>query len=227
LLIPPILCDARVFGPQINTLSATMPVMYAPTTQGERIEEIASQILGWAPARFALAGLSMGGAVALEMLRRAPARVSRLALISASALPDTPEAAAAREPLIIAARSGRFADVIPAEMNPAWLAAGATRMSVSALVADMARAQGPEAYVRQARAMQRRKDQQSALRQISQPVFVICGAEDSLLPLRRHAFMAEMIPGATLRVIERAGHLPTLENPADLTAALVEWLSQT
>ena len=226
VLIPPMLCDARVFGPQINTLSADLPILFAPTTRGERMEEIASQVLGWAPSRFALAGMGMGGAVALEIIRRAPERVSRIALISTSPHADSPEMAAHREPLIVAARSGRLRDVIAHELNPAWLADGPTRMTVANLVAEMGVAQGPDAYVRQARAMQRRRDQQGVLAQIRQPALVMCGAHDGLLPLRRHEFLAEMIPGATLRVIEMAGHLPTLENPIAATQALRKWLSQ-
>ncbi len=226
VLVPPMLCDARAFGPQIEALSPEFPVMFAPTTQGERMEEVASQILGWAPAKFALAGMSMGGAVALEILRRAPERVTRIALISASALSDTPEQASAREPLIVAARSGRFNDVIAQEMNPDWLAPGPSRAPITTLVTDMAYANGSEAYVRQARATQRRRDQQSTLRKVTCPAVVVCGQEDTFLPVKRHEFMAEMIPYAKLEVIAGAGHLPTLEDPVATTIVLHDWMRQ-
>lgn len=226
LFVPPMLCDARVFGPQIGALSADHAVMYAPTTQGERMEEIASQILSWAPSKFALVGMSMGGAVALEIMRRAGERVTRLALISTSPLADTPQLASVREPQIVAARSGRFHDVIDKELPLDWLADGPSRLEVGHLVRDMALHQGPEAYVRQARAMQRRKDQQVTLRKVAQPTLVLCGDEDSYLPVRRHEFLAEMIPHAKLEVVVGAGHLPTLEQPDVVTDHLRAWMRQ-
>lgn len=226
VLIPPMLCDARIFAPQINALSTHHAVTFAPTTCGERIEEIASQILEWAPAKFALLGLSMGGAVALEVVRRAPGRVLRIALMSCTAQAETPEAAAAREPLIVAARSGRFHDAIAQEIRSDYLAPGPTRKPVMVELAAMARALGPEAYVRQARAMQRRRDQAATLRQIKQPAVVICGAQDTLYPVRRHEFMAEMIPYAQLEVIADAGHLPTLEQPDAVLDVIDRWMTQ-
>lgn len=226
LFIPPMLCDARVFGPQLGALSADHALMYAPTTQGERMEEIASQILSWAPSKFALVGMSMGGAVALEIFRRAGERVTRLALISTSPLADTPQMASTREPHIVAARSGRFADVIGKEMPLDWLADGPNRLEIGNLVRDMAHYLGPEAYVRQARAMQRRKDQQVTLRKIGQPTLIMCGDEDTHLPVKRHEFLAEMIPQAKLEVVVGAGHLPTLEQPEKVIELLRGWMRQ-
>lgn len=226
VLIPPMLCDARVFAPQINALSVHHAITFAPTTCGERIEEIASQILEWSPAKFALLGMSMGGAVALEVLRRAPNRVLRIALVSCTAQSETPEAAAAREPLIVAARAGRFQDVVAQEMKPEYLAAGPARKTVMAELAVMARALGPQAYVHQARAMQRRRDQTATLRQIKQPALVLCGAHDPVVPVRRHEFMAEMIPNARLAVIPDAGHFPTLEQPDAVQEVIDRWMQQ-
>lgn len=224
VLLPPILCDARAFGAQLAGLSPEGAIMYAPTCQGERVEEIASQILGYAPSRFALAGQAMGATVALEIIRRAPDRVSKLALISATVHGERPEGASAIEPRIVAARSGRFDEVIGQELNPSWLAQSSPRAEITQLVTDMAWNQGPDAYVKQARAMQRRRDQQPTLSQITQPTWVICGAEDSLLPVIRHEFIAEMIPNATLKVVEGAGHLPTLEQPDQMNDLLRAFL---
>ena len=108
VFLPGLMCDARLFGPQIAELSSDRAVMCAPISQGERIEEIASDLLDVLPTKFALAGLSMGGIVAMEILRRAPERVTRIALMDTNPLPETPQAAAAREPQIIGARSGRL-----------------------------------------------------------------------------------------------------------------------
>ena len=226
LFVPPILCDARVFGPQIGALSTAHAIMFAPPTQGERMEEIASQILSWAPSKFALVGMSMGGAVALEILRRASERVTRVALISTTPLAETPQMATAREPHIVAARSGRFHDVIDKEMPLDWLADWPNRLEVGNLVRDMALYQGPEAYVRQARAMQRRKDQQSTLRKVSQPTLILCGDEDSHLPIRRHEFLAEMMPQSKLEIVVGAGHLPSLEQPEIVIDQLRAWMRQ-
>lgn len=226
VLIPPMLCDARVYYAQLATLSAEMPITFAPITGGERMEEMASAILSWLPGKFALVGMGMGGMVAMEILRRAPDRVTRIAFISTSAQADTPEVSALREPMIIAAKTGRFDDAVQTEMNPAWLAPGPFRMDVMSLVTDMAKALGPNVYVRQSRAMQRRKDQQSVLRKIKQPALVMCGAHDGQNSVRRHEFIAELIPYAQLEVIAGAGHLPTLESPDAVTRALRAWLKQ-
>lgn len=226
VLIPPMLCDARVFCAQLATLSASVPVTFTPITNGDRIEEMASTILSWLPQKFALAGMGMGGMVAMEVLRRAPERVTRVAFISTNAQADTPEVSAQREPLIIAARSGRYDDAIHGEMNPAWLAPGPYRDDVMSLVSDMAHALGPDVYVRQSRAMQRRKDQQNIMRKIKQPAIVMCGEHDAQNALKRHEFLAELIPYAKLEVIENAGHLPSLENAEAVTRALQTWLKQ-
>ncbi|MEM9579574.1 MAG: alpha/beta fold hydrolase [Pseudomonadota bacterium] len=226
VFLPGMMCDARLFGPQIAELSADRPVMAAPVHQGERVEEIASALLAQLPAKFALAGLSMGGIVAMEVLRRAPDRVTRLALMDTNPLPETPQVAAGREPQIIGARSGRLLEVMREEMKPNYLAPGPQRVDVLNLVMDMAEVLGPEAFVRQSRALQRRRDQQKTLRACKVPALVLCGEHDALCPVKRHSFMAELIPYAELRVIPGAGHLPTLEQPAATTAALKEWLAQ-
>lgn len=225
VLLPGLMCDARLFGPQIAELSADTAVMVAPITQGERIEEIASGLLDQMPARFALAGLSMGGIVAMEILRRAPDRVTRIALMDTNPLAETPQVAAAREPQIVAARTGRMLDVMREEMKPTYLAPGPQQQPVLDLVMDMADALGPEVFVRQSRALQRRRDQQSTLRKCKVPALVLCGAHDALCPVKRHEFMSELIPYATLRVLENAGHLPTLEQPAGTTQALRDWMA--
>ncbi|MEM9638640.1 MAG: alpha/beta fold hydrolase [Pseudomonadota bacterium] len=224
VFLPGLMCDARLFGPQIAALSSDTSVMVAPVTQGERIEEIASGLLDQMPSRFALAGLSMGGIVAMEILRRAPDRVTRIALMDTNPLAETPQVAAAREPQIVAARTGRMLDVMREEMKPNYLAPGPHKQSVLDLVMDMADALGPEVFVRQSRALQRRRDQQSTLRKCKVPALVLCGAHDALCPVKRHEFMSELIPYATLRVLEHAGHLPTLEQPDETTQALRDWM---
>ncbi|MEW9918902.1 alpha/beta fold hydrolase [Marimonas sp. MJW-29] len=226
VLLPGMMCDARVYGPQIAELSSEMAVMVAPVTQGERIEEIASGLLDLLPKRFALAGLSMGGIVAMELLRRAPDRITRIALMGTSPLAETPAAAANREPQIVKARAGELLDVMREEMKPEYLAPGSQRADVLDLVMDMAEVLGPEVFIRQSRALQRRRDQQAVLRKCRAPALVLCGEHDQLCPVKRHSFMAELIPYAELKVLEGAGHLPTLEQPSATTAALRAWMRQ-
>lgn len=226
VMLPGMMCDARLYGPQIADLSSERAVMCAPVHLGERVEEIASGLLDELPKKFALAGLSMGGIVAMEILRRAPDRVTRIALMDTNPLPEPPAVAAAREPQIIRARSGRLMDVMREEMKPAYLAPGPQRADVLALVMDMSEVMGAEAFARQSRALQRRRDQQSTLRKCKVPAMVLCGEYDTLCPVKRHSFMAELIPYAELQVISGAGHLPTLEQPEATTAALRAWLAQ-
>lgn len=226
VFLPGMMCDARLFGPQIAALSADTAVMVAPITHGERVEDIASNLLNQLPHRFALAGLSMGGIVAMELLRRAPERVSRIALMDTNPLAETPQVAAAREPQIVAAKAGRMLDVMRDEMKPNYLAPGPARTDVLNLVMDMAETLGPDVFVRQSRALQRRPDQQSTLRKCRIPALVLCGAHDALCPVKRHSFMAELLADAELVVLEEAGHLPPLEQPNATTEALRQWMKR-
>lgn len=226
VFLPGMMCDARLFGPQIAELSSEFSLMVSPVTRGERIEEIASGLLDELPNRFALAGLSMGGIVSMELLRRAPDRITRLALFDTTPLAETPQAATAREPQIVKVRAGRLGQVMREDMLPNYLGPGPYRNEISELVLDMADALGPDVFVRQSRALQRRRDQQGTLRKCRVPTLVLCGEHDALCPVKRHTFMAELIHGAELRILEGAGHLPTLETPAETTQALRDWMRQ-
>lgn len=226
VLVPGLMCDARLYGPQVEALSRGMNVTVACATRGERIEEIASEILMGLPQKFALAGLSMGGIVAMEILRRAPERVTRLCLMDTNPLAETPQSSAAYEPMIVGVRAGRLDEVMRGFLKPDYLAPGPQRMRVLELMAKMASDLGPQVFLRQIRALQRRRDQQGTLRKCKVPALVICGAHDGLTPPKRHQFMAELIPYAKLEIIEAAGHVPTLEAPEAVTGALRTWMDQ-
>ena len=224
VLLPGMMCDARVFAPQIAALSRERAVQVAPITGADTVEKIADQIVFHAPPKFALAGLSMGGIVAMEVIRRVPLRVTRLALLDTTPFSETPAQAAAREPQIARARAGRVAEVMAEDMKPDYLAPGPGRAAVLKAVMAMAQDLGPEVYVRQSRALQRRPDQQRTLRAVRAPTLILCGRHDGLTPVRRHELMESLIPGARLEIVEDAGHIPTLEAPEATTAALLRWL---
>ncbi|MEJ6392093.1 alpha/beta fold hydrolase [Gymnodinialimonas sp. 2305UL16-5] len=225
VLLPGMMCDARLFEPQITAFSAERAVMVAPLSGAERVQDLAAQILSDAPARFALAGLSMGGIVAMEILAQAPERVTRLALLDTNPLPDTPERAADRDRQIAEVQAGGLRAMMRDEMKPNYLADGPTTGAILDLCMAMAEALGPDVFIRQSRALQMRPDQTETLRSLSVPVLVLCGAEDTLCPVSRHEMMRDLIPGAELQVIAGAGHLPTLEQPAATHAALAHWLT--
>lgn len=225
VLIPGLMADARAFDAQLTALSRERAVMIAPAMIGERVEEMASHLLDQLPVRFALAGHGLGGVLAMEILRRAPDRVMRIALLDSTPLAETPQEAAEREMLIVRARAGRLADVIAESFPSDCLAPGTGRREVLARVTGMAGDLGPEVFLRQARALQRRRDQQSTLRKCRVPALVLCGEHDSLAPVKRQEFMAELIHHAALKVIPGAGHFPMMEAPAAVLTALREWLS--
>jgi len=224
VFLPGMMCDARLWMPQIVDLSADHFVLAAPITVGKSIEEIAKNVLLQLPDRFALAGLSLGGSVAMEMVRIAPERISRLALFDTSCQAELPNIAAAREPQIVGVRSGRLMQVMQDEMKPNYFAPGPQRSQIMAIVMEMALSLGPDVFIRQSRALQKRPDQQATLRKAKVPTLVACGEFDTLYPVRRHEFMAHLMPNAKLEVIGDAGHMPTLEQPEMTNQILREWL---
>lgn len=226
VLLPGMMCDGRLFGPQIRHFGRVRTIQIAPISNHESVEDIAVEVLACAPRRFALAGLSMGGIVAMEVMRQAPERVSRLALMDTNASSETPKVAALREPQIARVKAGLLPEVMREEMKPNYLAPGTNRADVLDMVQEMALEMGAGVFLRQSRALQRRPDQQKALAQISVPTLVLCGEHDALCPVSRHETMAELIPGAVLSIIPGAGHLPTLEQPQLVIEAMQAWLAE-
>ncbi len=224
ILLPGLLCDARLFAPQADALSDLARVT-VPDLAADSVVAMAEAVLAAAPRRFALAGLSMGGYVAQEIMRRAPRRVTRLALISTTARPDAPEQSAMRRELIALARSERFALVMP-RLLPKLISAGRRDdADLRRLVVGMAEAVGAEVFIRQQTAIVGRPDGRDDLSRVAVPTAVICGDADELTPPDRHQEIAAAIPGAKLTVIPGSGHLSTLEAPEAVSAALRDWLT--
>lgn len=220
ILIPGLMSDARLFGQQIVDLSRGGAVTVVLPHPGTTIEDISAAILAAAPARFALVGLGLGAHVALDMMRREMGRVTRVAFLSADPLGETPEAAAQRERRMILARTGRLSQAMADEMPSRALADTPARDEILALVDDMAQTLGEAVFIAQSRALQRRRDQQKTLRRATMPALILAGAKDSLVTPRRQSFMADLMPTARVQVIENAGHLLPLEQPAAVTNAL-------
>lgn len=224
VLLPGMMCDARLFGPQIAALSGSVPLHLAPITAFDTVQALAEDILQKAPPAFALAGLSMGGIVAMEVYRQAPDRVSRLALLDTNPRAELEDVRQRREPQIDAVRAGGLRDVMRDELKPNYLANGPLRQDVLHTCMTMALDLGPDVFERQSRALQRRPDQQESLRSVDVPTLILMGKEDRLCPLERHELMHALIAGSELTIIEGAGHLPTLEQPEAVNAAFKSWL---
>lgn len=224
VLVPGLNLTAALFAAQVAELGAGRAVMVADHGGAETMAAIAAEILASAPPRFALAGLSMGGYVALEILRRAPERVGRLCLLDTNAHADAPEAAELRRQLIEIAERGGFPKIAAMQYPKLVAPARLDDVDLQRRVRAMADATGPAAFVRQQKAILTRPDSRPSLAAIACPTTVLVGAEDQLTPPEMAADMAARIPGARLVVVPEAGHLAPIEAPDAVTAALRVWL---
>jgi pimeloyl-ACP methyl ester carboxylesterase len=224
LLIPGLGTDARLYAGQIPALWQFGPVMAANQTRRDTMDAIAGDILAHAPPRFALAGLSMGGYVALEIVRQAPERVLRLALLDTTARPDTPEQTERRTMQIGMVKAGKFREISDL-LFPALVHAGRrSDRALRALVDEMFFDVGPDAHIRQQMAIMGRVDARPGLSSIRCPSLIIVGDGDELTPPPLAKEIAGAIPHARLVVAPECGHLSALERPGFIGAALVEWL---
>ena len=224
LLVPGLACSPRIYAPVIPALWRFGPVTVANHIRDENMGAIARRILAEAPPRFALAGHSMGGYIAFEIMRQAPERVARLALINTQARPDTPEATTRRRGQIARANAGEYRavrdEMFPGLVHPSRRDDAGLRQ----LVHDMGDDVGPEAFVRQLTAIIGRPDSRPALAWIKCPTLVLSGDEDNTIPNSLSVEMANGIPGARLAILPDCGHLPQPEQPPATADALAEWL---
>jgi pimeloyl-ACP methyl ester carboxylesterase len=226
VLVPGLLCDAAVWQTQVDALADVVAPWIPDHTRHDDMRALAAAVLREAPfERFALAGFSMGGYIALEMIAQAPERIRRLALVDTSARPEKPETRESRLRLIELAERGKFAAVpdalLPLMVHPAHL----PDASIVATIRDMARRTGKDAFVRQEQAIMSRADSRPRLGAIRCPTLVLCGRDDQLTPLEGHEEMAAGIAGATLTVLGTCGHMSTLERPEAVSGALRNWLA--
>jgi pimeloyl-ACP methyl ester carboxylesterase len=225
VLLPGVLLDERLYAAQIAALGDVAAIRIGDLTGADSIAGIAGAVLAQAPERFALCGLSLGGYVAFEIMRRAPERVLRLALLDTQARPDSPEARERRLSLIARAERGEFEAVIGQLVrlfiHPDRLADEALVETITA----MARKVGQDGFLRQQTAALNRIDSRPALGAITCPTLVLVGRQDVVTPPEAHGEIAAAIPNATLVVLPECGHLSPLEQPAMVSAQLHAWLT--
>ncbi|KJC58377.1 alpha/beta hydrolase [Bradyrhizobium sp. LTSPM299] len=224
LLVPGLVSSPRIFAPVIPALWPFGPVTVANHIRDDNMGAIARRILAEAPPRFALAGHSMGGYIAFEIMRQSPERVAKLALINTQARPDTPEASTRRRGMIERARGGDYRGVLdelfPGFVHPSRQADASLRQ----LVYDMGADVGAEAFIRQQTAVMSRPDSRPTLAWIRCPTLVLTGDEDNTIPNALSSEMASGIPAAKLVILPNCGHLPQPEQPEACADALVDWL---
>lgn len=227
LMIPGLLCSAALYADQVVGLSDVADIQVADHTGHTTIATIAASILAKAPPKFALAGLSMGGYLAFEIMRQAPERVTRLALLDTNAQPDAPERASVRRALVSRADLEGIA-AVSAVLFPQWVhPSRATDTHLAGIVRTMAETIGITAYRRQTEAIIARADSRPFLSAIRVPTLVLCGRQDAATPLTQSEDIARGIAGSRLEIIEDCGHLSTLERPEPVTRALRQWLGSS
>lgn len=224
LLLPGLMTDARVWQPLISELSGEAEITVADLTGADSMAGLAASALRQAPAeRFALAGFSMGGYVALEIMRQAPDRVLALALVDTSARPDTPEMTRIRRTLMQLAETdlvGVIDTLMPRLVHPSR----ADDPGIAETMRKMAQSVGKEAFFRQQAAIIGRIDSRPFLGGITCPTLVLCGREDQITPLEAHEEMAAQVAGARLVVLGECGHMSLLEQPRQVAEAFRNWL---
>jgi len=224
VLVPGLLCTPRLYAEQLPALWRIGPVTVAVHDRDDSMNAIARRILATAPPRFALVGLSMGGYVSFEILRQAPERVAKLVLLDTNARSDTPEQSGQRRAQVQTAREGRLSEIVDM-LFPRWVHARRWGdESLKRLVRTMAQEVGAEGFVRQQTAIMGRPDSRPGLGAIRCPALVVVGDGDVLVPTEHAEEMANGIPGGRLVTIADSGHLSTLEQPAAVTKALVEFV---
>lgn len=227
VLLPGLLCDPLLWAPQIADLAGIADAWVPAPTQHDSVEALARAALDACPfERFALAGLSMGGYIAMAMQRQAPQRVTHLALLDTNAVADAPAASAARRELVARSQVEGMGAVADALLPRLVWPQAPQHAALRATVRSMAWNVGVDAFARQQEAIIGRPDARAALATVACPSLVLCGAQDVLTPPALHEEMAALVPGARLEVLPDCGHLSTLEQPARVTEALRTWLAE-
>jgi pimeloyl-ACP methyl ester carboxylesterase len=221
------LTDERLYAAQVAALEADYECAVFAFRDHDSLGGMADALLAKSPARFTLIGLSLGGYLAFEIVRRQLPRLERLVLVDTTAVADHPARRAGRLADIAKVREGGIEALIP-ELPGRWLhPAHVQRAELTRTMSAMARSIGARGQFNQQTAMLARPDSHADLEQVEVPALVVCGREDPVTPVRDHEAMAARLPFARLEIIEHCGHLSTIEQPAIMTRVLANWLRET
>ncbi|PHQ67142.1 MAG: alpha/beta hydrolase [Sneathiella sp.] len=228
VLVPGLLCTADLWRDQIIAFENDYNIIVADHTLDDRMPAIAQRLLEAAPPKFALAGLSMGGCIALEVMRQAPDRVTHLAIMDSRAVVDSPEEYKKRQDFVkLVERGTSFKGVteslLPILIHPSRMQDEDLKQRIYKMADDV----GKEAFIRQETALLERVPLTESLQYITCPTLVLCGAEDKLIPAQVQQEMAIEIPTATYEEISHCGHLPTMEAPEKVIEYMRGWLSRS
>jgi len=225
ILLPGTLCDERLWQYQLESLQDIAKVTVGNITQHNTIKALAEDVLAKAPREFALAGLSLGGIVALEIMRIAPERVLKLALLDTNPYPPRLEQRSMWERFFEMIDNNQFMDITREHLLPVLIHPDKqNNEEVVSVILDMAEKVGEDAYINQLKAVMNREDQRTILPSITCSTTIIVGREDRVCPVHMSEYMAASVTNATLEIIENAGHLITLEQPENVTRHLRRWL---
>ncbi|MEK4023932.1 alpha/beta fold hydrolase [Sporosarcina sp. FSL W7-1283] len=227
LLLPGTLCDDRLWQFQIQGLEDEVNITVGELSKQDSIEALADEILSKMPDKFAVAGLSFGGMVALEIVRKAPERVLKLALLDTNPFPPKEEQISNWNSFLDMIQTQRFGEIVKDYLLPVLI--HPDKQSNDELVETifkMADTMGEEGYINQLRALKKRVDQTTVLPFITCPTLVIVGRQDIVCPIELSKYMADTIPNASLKIVEDSGHLTTMEQPEVVYELLKEWITK-
>ena len=224
VFIPGMMCDSRLFQPQINEFSKQYMVCVTPASSSNSIENISFEILRYLPTKFVLIGLSMGGILAMEIIKKVPERVMKIVLMDTNYKSETSEIKSRRLPQIQLVNEGLLEEVMCQQIKNNYLRKDKQNQEIFDLCLSMANGLGKEIFINQSKALATRKDYKFTLKNIKVPSLIICGEYDRLCPIKVHMEMESLIENSTLEIIPDAAHLPTLEQPAYLNKILCKWL---
>jgi pimeloyl-ACP methyl ester carboxylesterase len=224
ILLPGQLCDAALWDAQVRALADIAAIRIADLTLDDTVEAMAERVLADAPARFAVCGLSLGGYVAFEIVRRAPGQVTHLGLMNTSSRPDTEERSGQRERSVRAARIGTFKGVTPRFLPTILHPDHAADPAMAEIVLEMTERVGRVAFERQQYAATSRPDCRPLLPRIACPTLVVGGAEDHVAPPELQLEIAAGIANAQLEILEVCGHLAPIEQAETVNRLMRAWL---
>ncbi|MEP2948238.1 MAG: alpha/beta hydrolase [Lentilitoribacter sp.] len=224
VMLPGMMCDERLFAPQIAHLNERYYVKIMSIHEHANMADSAKNVLAQSPDEFALLGLSMGGILAMEIMDQAPQRITHLALLDTNPRAELDVVKQRRGPQIERVKNGGLSQIMRDEMKPNYLVDSPNKLDILKLCMVMAEDLGDQAFINQSNALRDRPDYQNVLKGVDVPTLIMCGREDVLCPIERHELMHELIGGSVLHIVDNAGHLPTLEQPEIVNKALDQWL---